>query len=213
MEGLGTADADRADDVGPVAGSELDRERVARGRVDESLELEVDAGVRGVEVLGHLALHLDLFGRVAGAQAAVPADDHVTRLGLRVRVGQRRRRRRTTRRGRAGGRVDRCHRRRARRRHARRRLSAGREQERQHGKKDGEPSQTHSHDPFLRMRWPMDVVVVIRSLLRCVPWLRPRPTGSAGRPRVRRSTGTDRRGRTSGRTRPARRRRRTRCLR
>ena len=70
---------------GPAPDAELDGQRVASGRVDETLELQVDAGVRGVEVLGHLLLDLDLLGRVAGAEAAVPADDDVTRLGLRVR--------------------------------------------------------------------------------------------------------------------------------
>ena len=49
MEGLGAADADRADDVGPAAGAELDRERVARRGVRVALERQVDAGVRGVE--------------------------------------------------------------------------------------------------------------------------------------------------------------------
>ena len=43
--------------------------------------------MRGVEVVGDLALDLDLLGLVARAEAAVPADEDVARLGFRVVLG------------------------------------------------------------------------------------------------------------------------------
>ena len=101
MERFGAADADRADDVRPRARGELRGERVASGGVDEAFELQVDAFVGRVELVGDLLLDLDLFGRIARAQAAVPADDDVTRI--RRRAGDRERRDDRTRLGRLGG--------------------------------------------------------------------------------------------------------------
>ena len=67
---------------GPLPDAELGGERVASALVDEPFELEVDALVRGVEVLGHLELHFDLLGCVTRPEAAVPADHDVARVGL-----------------------------------------------------------------------------------------------------------------------------------
>ena len=86
MERLGATDADRTDDVRPGARPDLDRQGIAGQLVGIALEPEVDAGMRGVEVLGDLLLDLDLLRRIAGAEAAVPADLDVARLGGRARA-------------------------------------------------------------------------------------------------------------------------------
>ena len=91
VERLRATDPDRADDVGAVAGRQLRGERVAGALVDEPFELEMDALVRGVEVLGHLELHFDLLGGVTRPETAVPADHDIARVRLRARDRQRRR--------------------------------------------------------------------------------------------------------------------------
>ena len=74
VERVRAADADRPDDVGPVARGDLGREGVVGAGVRDGLEHEVDVRVARVEVLDDLLLDLDLLRGVAAAEAAEPAD-------------------------------------------------------------------------------------------------------------------------------------------
>ena len=73
VERLGAADAGRSDDVRPIAGCDLGRQRVARALVRDGFEREMDVRVGGIEFLDHLLLDLDLLGSVTATEAAVPA--------------------------------------------------------------------------------------------------------------------------------------------
>jgi len=69
------AEAYRADDVGRVAAGDLGRERVVCLRIKNELALDLNVGVRGVEILDDLLFDLDLLRIVAGAKASIPAHD------------------------------------------------------------------------------------------------------------------------------------------
>ena len=91
-ERIRATEADRTDDVRRVAAGDLRRERVVGLRIQDELALDLDVGVRRVEVLDDLLLDLDLLGIVAGAQAAIPADQlDAWRNGLRGNDDGRRR--------------------------------------------------------------------------------------------------------------------------
>ena len=74
LERVRAADADRADDVRPVARADLVARASFGALVRHDLERHVDVGMGRVEVGDDLVLDRLLLGRVAAAEAAVPAE-------------------------------------------------------------------------------------------------------------------------------------------
>ena len=156
VERVGAADADRPDDVRPVARGDLGREGVVGAGVRDRLEGQVDVRVAGVELLDDLLLDVDLLRRVATAEAAVPADLGLAGSGRRPVDGDRRVRRGrrgvARRRGDLGCRGRRGDGRRAQRGRGGRPAAAGADDQRQHG--DGGGGSNRSHVLLLAVSGP-----------------------------------------------------------
>jgi hypothetical protein len=83
VEGVRSAPADRSDDVGAVAGSDLGGEDVLGAVVGDDFQDQVDRVLLRIELIHNFQFSANLHRIGPGAHAHEPADIHSTRLGRR----------------------------------------------------------------------------------------------------------------------------------